>query len=279
MPARSLLDLPPELIEQIFEQHELLVHQDQVDAGEGELIVPVFRLTNRHIERCTRPAFTKTYYRVWQVKPSDDTSVREFSAMAQIPDLARCVEELIVYAENDDAMVVHETASSQTEISLPNVKNVADASRPLESTETTRRRSTLVSALRTCFNIKELAICPTPQKYDPGFPGEAQPTIYPQNPEARKFLFDTSSSFAYALSLTEEADIFPILVSTSSNKSDPDNMLSGLTAFPQAANALCKLENLELVVVQERVRPGEARVDQCVSSKLTVLMQRKLMQV
>lgn len=258
MPTRSLLDLPPELIEQIFEQHELLAQSELEDSGDEDAVIgaPVFRLTNRYIEKCTRRAFITKYYWCWQVKTSDDTSVREFSAMAQVPELARCVNELIVYADNDDTMAVHqETALSQTAISL--------ASLALGPSETASLRSSIISALRACSNIKDLTICPASRKCDLGPPGEAQTTTWLQyQPEAKGFLFDMSSSFAYALSLAEEAGIFPVSVCASANRTDHEHLICGLTAFTKAEIAFRKLEHLELVLVQERLGPGEDCMDQ-----------------
>lgn len=61
----GLLDLPPELVEHIFlfEESVQRVRQAYEDEDGTEYVItaPLFRLTNRYIEQCTRRLFAKSF--------------------------------------------------------------------------------------------------------------------------------------------------------------------------------------------------------------------------
>jgi hypothetical protein len=107
----GLLDLPPELIEQIHLAHEQLVvaeHEDHVGVAED---LGHSRLTCRYIERATRRAFVETHFFAWFMKAPDDADIQKFCAMTRTPDLAAAIQELYLHVDDDYTMEVQETES------------------------------------------------------------------------------------------------------------------------------------------------------------------------
>jgi len=97
----GLLDLPPELIEQVHFEHEQMVsleHEDGIGVAEE---LGHFRLTSRYIERATRRAFVQKYFAVWHFKASDDASIEKICAMASTLDLAAAIKVLKFYVDDD----------------------------------------------------------------------------------------------------------------------------------------------------------------------------------
>jgi hypothetical protein len=92
----ELVDLPPELIEHIYIDVENLVYDELLDTDRKfDTIVPTFRLVNRYVEQCTRREFTLSYFGIHCIKAPDDASIGMFCAIAQVPDLAKSVVQLV----------------------------------------------------------------------------------------------------------------------------------------------------------------------------------------
>jgi len=57
----ELLDLPPELIERISVDLESHLYQDAQNTGKTQIAAPLFRLTCRYVEQCTRCKFAERF--------------------------------------------------------------------------------------------------------------------------------------------------------------------------------------------------------------------------
>jgi hypothetical protein len=86
-----LLNLPPELIEQIYNPFEN-------DDDEDNMID--FRLTCKYIEKSTRRSFRRWHF-AWKVIKMNDASIERVCVTMQTPDLANSIEELEIHAEDD----------------------------------------------------------------------------------------------------------------------------------------------------------------------------------
>lgn len=221
----ELLDLPPELIEHIFTELEAQVDQDPQETEETKIKAPLFRLTNRYIEQCTRRTFAATYFATRNIHISNDASIRRFCDMAQSSDLAESVVTLKLYVDNDR---------------LPRQwGNSID-------------RDDFVDALYACLSIAELQFhnAPTDQAAEAQQEELDGDTVEaPTSPS----VFDISSSFDYMLSLAEDADVRPLWLSTDGR---PLCGLVDLWTFLKRSGAVCEVENLSLHIIPEEPRSG-----------------------
>lgn len=225
----ELLDLPPELIELIFNEHDALKYQEQEDTGDNKTTAPLFRLTSRYIEQCTRRTFAATYFDTWHVKTLDAASLQSFYAMTRATDLARYVETLMLYV-GDDRSAQHLRFSA--------------------------KRSEFVGALRACVGVVELMILTTPGDHADETRQEVDDEASVEAPTTRS-IFDMSSSFAYALSLAEEANMRPMYISTSSGgtRGHVDYGLADCAVLAKPWNVLLEVEELRLEFVPDRLAP------------------------
>jgi hypothetical protein len=187
----GLLDLPPELIEQIHLAHERLVEADhENDIGVAEELGRS-RLTCRYFERATRCAFAEAYFAVWTVKAPDDENIRKFCAMASTPGLAVAVRDLDLLVDDDYTMAVQKAdlpkrletkdvvtspqelsvqlgkkRSTQAPYSISSKKEVTHAFDNITGAFVPaaylRHRVALIAAFRACKNVAELWIGNTP---------------------------------------------------------------------------------------------------------------------
>jgi hypothetical protein len=106
----GLLDLPPELIEQIFAFTEEYVRAAQYqveepwceDESAAKPKAPVSRLTNKYIESATRRLFIDRSFDTWHIKAADNQSIRRFCKIVDTSDLlVRGLRGLAIYADDD----------------------------------------------------------------------------------------------------------------------------------------------------------------------------------
>lgn len=188
----GLLDLPPELIEQIHFAREQLFSAEREIKETDIAVTPGlgnFRLVNRYIERATRRAFVEKYFALWYIKAPDDAEIKKFCDMARTPDLAAAIQELDILVDDDYTMVVQGTSSpkrpgtqdapaSSSDVNLQfdneHSKQVG-GSHPISSEVRAthafdsitgalvpaaylRHRLALITAFRACKNVTELWI-------------------------------------------------------------------------------------------------------------------------
>lgn len=247
----ELVDLPPELIEHIFIDVESLVRQDLRVAGEEtKRVVPIFRLTNRYIEQYTRRQFTERYFSEWRIMAPDDVSIQKFCAMAQIPDLAKCVFELILYFDNDSEMRAQQmSTSTTTEVAVTNAEDPCGNTCILAPPAYAMSRDDLIEALDSCSNIGQLTIHPLCEEHDLKDSDEDQAERLLLRREANDEDFDVSSSFAYFLSLAEEAGLWPGWISMAPDYARPGHRTCGLkncSALEKAGDVLDGLQDLSI---------------------------------
>ena len=99
----ELLDLPPELIEQIFTFTEEYVRAPWwEDKTASEPTAPVSRLTCRYIEGATRRLFIDRFFEIWHIKAADHQSIQKFCNIVNTSDLlVRGLSALAIYADDD----------------------------------------------------------------------------------------------------------------------------------------------------------------------------------
>lgn len=110
----GFLDLPPELVEQIYLEYEASIHAQRSCVHDMEGVAETLgqlRLVCRHIEQSTRKLFVKDWFEGWIIKRPDDESIQRFCEMAKIPDLAASLTSLSISCDDDASMQVQETQS------------------------------------------------------------------------------------------------------------------------------------------------------------------------
>lgn len=181
----GFLDLPPELVEQIYLEHEASIYAQRACKHDSEGVAEMlgqFRLVCRHIERSTRNLFVKDYFE-GRVMRSDDVSIQRFCEMAKTPDLAASLTQMEIQCDDDGSMQVQEPHSSQPSTILDLIwkfaraigrlmgylKAEASPSPEFEATHAfddatgamvpvayLKNKDALVKAFRACVNISEL---------------------------------------------------------------------------------------------------------------------------
>lgn len=188
----GFLDLPPELVEQIYLEYEASMYAQIPCAhyvtGIAESLGQL-RLVCRHIEQSVRNSFLKDYFEHWIIKRPDDESIQRFCEMAKTPDLAASLTSMEIWCDDDGSMQVQEAHSSQISTVLDLIwkfaraigyltgylKAEASSSPEFEATHVfddatgamipvayLKNKNALEKALRACENISELWFCNVP---------------------------------------------------------------------------------------------------------------------
>lgn len=243
----ELVDLPPELIERIYIDVESLIYQDLRAAGEEtKSVAPIFRLTNRYIEQCTRRQFARRYFSTWRIPVPDDANIQKFCAMSEVPDLAACVFELILYFDDDSEMCAQQMSTlNTTKITVSDAEDVCEDACVLAPPAYVRNRDDLIEALSSCSNIGQLTFHPMSEEHDPKISDEDQAEGSLSRREPKDENFDVSSSFAYFLSLAEEAGLWPGWISMVPDCARPGNRGCSLTDCSALENAGDVLDGLQ----------------------------------
>jgi len=200
----SLLDLPPELIELIFDKCEEIAYEawcaenDEVKYWPPSCGIPPFRSVCRYIEGATRRRFAQVYIGDghWQIA-AKDADIEKFCAQAKVKEFAANKTSL-VFGFDADIRSLELGASGPINSDPPSgnaathvVDNTTGASVP---SHLHRNRDAIVEAFRACKNLTWFCFA----KYWDGTDGD--PTL---NDEPT--LFDITSSVTYLLSLAAEA--------------------------------------------------------------------------
>lgn len=226
----GLLDLPPELVEHIFLFKESVqrvrqAYEDE-DGTEYVITAPLFRLTNRYIEQCTRRLFAKSFFKIRRIVMPQHASIKAFCDMASYPELVKYMNGLHFTVTNDQ----HER---------------------LEISSVTRNE--IVDALRAFPATCELVFSDAPRKDEDGLHREDRTA-------GTMTTFDMSSSFSFVLSVAEEAGMRPEWISTWSCESP----LFGLTdcfAIAERNRVMSEVELLNIAIVPPRPEDGVTLAD------------------
>jgi hypothetical protein len=225
----GLLDLSPELIEHIFLSEES-VRQEFEDEAEGVIVAPLFRLTNRYIQECTRRMFAKTYFRALSIKASDAASIMRFCDIAQFPELVKYVSELVFYVTDDQ----HGGRGVSSVI-----------------------RNDFVDALRAYSAMRAFVFCDAPREQAVDLHREDHTAGELEVPACRN-VFDMSSSFGFILSAAEEAGMRPTWISTMSY--DPSKLphcgLADCSTLAKQNAVVSEVKQLGIDIVAPRPEHG-----------------------
>jgi hypothetical protein len=212
----GLLDLPPELFEQIFDKCEEVAYEvwcaekDEDDYWPPRAGVPPSRSTCRYVERATCRRFAKIYLGDGPCQiAAKDADIEKFCAQAKVEGFD-ANETLLLFGFDND---ISAKASLKLEPSgLPNSAQSSGNTASLVIDTSTgalvpshlyRNRDAIVEALRACSNLAEFRFS---KNWGDG-------TKYPTNrrcllaalDEGEPNLFDITSSVAYVLSLAAKA--------------------------------------------------------------------------
>jgi len=225
----ELLDLPPELIEQIFAYTEEYVRAPWCeDEPASEPTAPVSRLTCRYIEGATRRLFIDRFFDIWHIKAADDQSIQKFCKMVNTSDLlVRGLRLLAIYAD-DDQMIAEPQGYLQHNDDILLEDEATHMLDPetgaMVPTAYFQNRDKIVQAFRACKRLQGLHFHRSPgreklqrdsnsdedQDGEPMVPGE----LFWVGEERR---FDVSTSLTYVLSIAHAADVRIRYMSTDSN--------------------------------------------------------------
>jgi hypothetical protein len=264
----ELVDLPPELIELIFIHVQGGTFAELRYTGpEARMPAPLFRLTNRYIEQCTRREFVATYFDDRRIRISDDASIKRFCAMARTPDLAKCLDHLVLVIDNDTVVQAQDENVAPTADAEPWEENITYGI--LGPPAYVRSRNEIVTALRACSGINALMFRNAPQIQDSNTSSGVGAALPPSQAETMGPIFDVSFPFRYILSLAEEAGVCLAWLSTAQDFPEPAESteseimygLSDCSALAEAEDVLCCLEALCLHLVPVRMGPRVAFQD------------------
>lgn len=235
----GLLDLPPELIEQIFDKCEEVAYEewctenDEDDYWPPESGVPPFRSTCRYIERATCRRFAEVYLGDGHAEiAAKDADIEKFCAQARVKEFAANKKRLAFGFDDDisakanlelEASGSNDSCNSSIGTATHQLDEVTGALVPLHLY---RDRGAIVEALRACKNLTTFLFSRnwgdrSPTHLESAF-AAANEDVDPNEPA----LFDITSLVAYVLSLAEEAATCLERVFASSGWSDVEIGLS-----------------------------------------------------
>jgi hypothetical protein len=91
----GLLDLPPELLEQINEIYE------DITSWDDRAHLGYFRLTCRYIELSIRRSFRTHHFNGEVIRSPADKYIQRFCAVTHVPDLAKSLKDLTMHRADD----------------------------------------------------------------------------------------------------------------------------------------------------------------------------------
>jgi hypothetical protein len=222
----GLLDLPPELIEQIFAFTEEYVRaaQYQVEEpwGEDEPAekpkAPVSRLTNKYIESATRRLFIDKFFDTWHIKAADDQSIQRFCEIVNTSDLlVRGLRGLAIYAD-DDQMIAERQGHIQPDDDMLHEDEATHLLDPetgaMVPVAYFQNRDRIAQAFRACKRLHGLSFYRSPgcEKLQRNLNGDDDQDGQPMEPGGLFWIgderrFDVSTSLTYVLSLAHAAGV------------------------------------------------------------------------
>lgn len=218
----GLLDLPPELIELIFDKceevgyEEWCAENDEDDYWPPRAGVPPFRSTCRYIERATCRRFAEIYLRDghWEIA-ANDADIEKFCAQTKVKEFAANKKELLfgfdddIIAKANLELAVSGQIDGAESSSCAATHQFDEATGVLVPLHLYRNRDAIVEALRACGNLTEF-------RFSKNWgDGDTYPTrlqcplaagIEHEGPD-EPAKFDITSSVAYVLFLAEEAGV------------------------------------------------------------------------
>lgn len=214
----GLLDLPPELIEQIFDKCEEVAYgewckeNDEDDYWLPESGVPPFRSTCRYVERATCRRFAKVYLGDGHAEiAAKDSDIEKFCAQARVEEFAANKKRLAFGFDDDisakanlelEASGSIDSCNSSIGTATHQIDEVTGALVPLHLY---RNRDAIVEALRACKNLTSFLFS---RNWGDRSPTRLEYVFAAANEDVdpnESALFDITSSVAYVLSLAEEA--------------------------------------------------------------------------
>jgi hypothetical protein len=196
----GLLDLPPELIEQIFTFTEEYVRaaQYQVEKPWREHEpatkpkVPVSRLTNKYIESATQRLFIDRFFDTWHIKAADEQSIQRFCKIVQ------------GHLQSDGDMLQEDEATQLLDPETGAMVPVAYF----------QNRDRIVQAFRACKRLHGLSFYRSPgrEKLQRSMNGDEDQDGLTMGPGDLFWIgderrFDVSTSLTYVLSLAHAAGL------------------------------------------------------------------------
>lgn len=253
----GLLDLPTELIEQIFDKcgdiayNEWRTENPKASHFWRQVAVPPFRSSCRYVERATRHSFAKNYLRMGHYYiAANDASIESLCAQVKVEEFA-ATKDFIYFELDDDKNAKfsplhevsgqHESAESSGKATTHVLEDATGASVPLA---VYRNRKVLVEALRACTNLADL-------HFTGNLPHQDPPAAQLFEDEDEKIMFDVNSSVAYVLSLAEAAGVRleKIFISTSFGNTRVG--LTDCTSLIRHKSIFQSMKHLDLVLNED----------------------------
>lgn len=226
----SLLELPPELIQQIYDSYQCTWYLHQM----GSL-----RLTCRYIEKAVRRSFRLSYFNHQVIRPEED-SIERFCALAKIPDLAKSVTS-IKFMACDDAMTCEEKAKNichgvqVTSVDPPAIALPDQLARLLPTTLLTHSGA-LLAALVATENVTHVAFR---DNYE-------MPTFRFSSAPSDDHFWNVTATVDFVLLLMTRAARLPKSIVTAPFDDSPRTGLIDASILVTRKPSLLKLESLQL---------------------------------
>jgi hypothetical protein len=166
----GLLDLPPELLEQINEIYE------DITSCEDRAHLGYLRLTCRYIEQSIRRSYRAHHFNGEVIRSPVDKYIQRFCAVTQVPDLAKSLEDLTMYCANDGTTEQRARLQTQQHNERHPTTNHSDLALSsdidrLVPAALTRHKAALLAAFIAAENINALEFTDyhwfSPPGYDP----------------------------------------------------------------------------------------------------------------
>lgn len=237
----GLLDLPAELIEQIYDDFRRATYWDD-RAQLGYL-----RLTCRYVEKAVRHRFLEKRCRCVSLLTNGDASVTRFCAMTTTPDVTMAVQYITIIAYDDGTTETEARKlslhSSDTDAASAGDQGLSEELRSLTPPALLRHQNGLIEVLRACKNVWGIHF----QENDRGPVPHHKPRSTPNEPEV--YYYDISSTFDFIMSLIVRAGIYPTYIGMIHGK-----LVAGLTnakGLVTGKDALRRVEMLQLAFIND----------------------------
>lgn len=262
----GLLDLPVELIEQIYDElYEELDCDTWYQLGH-------LRLTCRYLERATRKPFLEDQCNCKSIRVTEDASILRFCATTENSDFAKAYK-CIHFLTHDDGTVEAEarkpeanssvtstdpTGSSENsenvaaefaELRTDDIPNGSAKLRSMVPAALLRNEDRLLEALRACENVDSLEVW---ANYSRGKMPDHRTLPDPTGDEGdHVYPFDVSSTFDVFMSLAVRAGIYPTNIGVVVDEQSVICALTNAAGFVTGKGALRRLENLRLAFMHD----------------------------
>lgn len=254
----GLLDLPVELIEEIYQQYCELIEDDDSSTSDSP---GHMRLVCRYLEHTTRRLFRQHCFSYWVIRRPQGIHIKKFCAIAKVPDLAKTFERFEVWT-GDDGTKESEALGCMLRwggadiFSDEQFSTQVDILDELLPSSLSRHRDALLAALRACR--KDLGLEISDYHFLEADTPLTAPKSQPRNVRLvndfneGKHVCDVTSTFTFILSLMAEAGMTPSCISV--NPLNELKMQTGLTnavALVRWKQALVQVKTLELVFIDD----------------------------